>query len=387
MKGASIVVLGGGAIGASVAYHLAAAGRSDVLVIDRAAEPGSGSTGRATGGFRAQFATAMNVRLSLLARERLRSFEEETGVDPEFETVGYLWVARGGAGLEALRAARAVQHAAGLTEAREVTREEIGRLNPALRLDDVIGGAFCPTDGTVRPLRILEGYRAAAARRGVRFRYGLEATGLARGGDGRVRAVLTARGRIDADAVVNAAGAWAAAVARWAGVDLPVTPLKRQVAVTRPFDRLPATTPMTIFVDDGFHFRVRDGRVLLLWPRPSEAESAFDTSVDPAWIASVAAAARGRVPVLESARIDEAACYAGLYEMSPDRHAILGVAPGCPNLYLANGSSGHGVMHAPALGLLLAEIILSGGATTLDATPLRPTRFSEEAAFPASDLL
>ncbi|HEX7078480.1 MAG TPA: FAD-binding oxidoreductase [Candidatus Eisenbacteria bacterium] len=387
MKGARVVVLGGGVIGASVAYHLAAAGVSDVLVIDRGAEPGAGSTGRATGGFRAQFATPMNVRLSLLARERLRHFAEETGVDPGYETVGYLWLARDEAVLDALRAGRAVQHAEGLIEASEVSPETIASLNPAIRLDGVIGGSFCPTDGTIQPLRILEGYRAAAVRRGARFRYGLEATGLARGGDGRVQAVLTGRGRLDAEMVVNAAGAWAAAIARWAGVELPVVPLKRQVAVTRPFDRLPASMPMTIFADDGFHLRVRDGRVLLLWPSPAGPEGAFDTTVDPGWVASVAALARERVPVLASAPIDEAACYAGLYEMSPDRHAILGPAPGCANLYFANGSSGHGVMHAPALGLLLAEIIVAGAASTLDATPLRPTRFSEGAAFPVSGLL
>lgn len=387
VKHASVVIIGGGVVGASVAYHLAAAGVTDVLVLDRETEPGAGSTGRATGGFRAQFATDMNVRLSLLARERLLRFEEETGVDPGYEAVGYLWIARDEASLAALAAARAVQHAAGFTEARAVTPEEIAALNPALRVDGVLGGAFAPSDGVVRPLDLLRGYRAAAAKRGVKFRYGQEVTGLVRGGDGRIGSVLAGRQRYAAEHVVNAAGPWAAAVARWAGVTLPVAPLKRQIAVTRPFDGLPPAMPMTIFVDDGFHLRVRDGRVLLLWPTAPEAASPFDTTVDPGWVSAVFAKARERVPILGGARVDEALCTAGLYEMSPDRHAIVGVAPGCPNLFLANGSSGHGVMHAPALGLLLAEIIKDGRASTLDVTPLRPTRFEEGAAFPASELL
>ncbi|MGE5175616.1 MAG: NAD(P)/FAD-dependent oxidoreductase [Hyphomicrobiales bacterium] len=387
VKGASVVIIGGGVVGASVAYHLAAAGVADVIVLDRGAEPGAGSSGRATGGFRAQFSTAMNVRLSLLARERLRRFEEETGVDPGFEPVGYLWLARDEAALAALAAARAVQHAEGLTEARAVTPEEIAALNPAVRLDGIVGGAFCPTDGTVRPLDLLHGYRAAATKLGARFRYGQEVTGLVRGGDGRITSILAGRQRYAAERVVNAAGPWAAAVARWAGVTLPVAPLKRQIAVTRPFEGLPPTMPMTIFLEDGFHLRVRDGRVLLLWPTDPDGASPFDTTVDPGWVSAVFAKARERIPVLGGARVDEALCAAGLYEMSPDRHAILGVAPGCPNLYLANGSSGHGVMHAPALGLLLAEILKDGRASTLDVTPLRPTRFDEGAAFPPSELL
>lgn len=386
MKSASVVIIGGGVIGASVAYHLAAAGVADVLVLDRGAEPGAGSSGRATGGFRAQFGTAMNVRLSLLARDLLRRFEEETGVDPGFDPVGYLWIAEHEASLPALESGLAVQHAEGLTETRTVSPEEIARLNPAVRLEGIVGGVFGPSDGTIRPLDVLRGYQVAATRRGVRFRYGQEVTGLVRGGDGRIRSVLAGRQRYDTQAVVNAAGAWAAPVARWGGVDLPVFPLKRQVAVTRPFDALPATMPMTIFVEDAFHLRVRDGRVLLLWPTPAETAAPFDTTVDPGWLTAVAARARRRIPVLESARIDDAACYAGLYEMSPDKHAILGPAPECPNLFLANGSSGHGVMHAPALGQLLAEMLIDGRATALDTFPLRPGRFAEGAPNPGEIL-
>jgi sarcosine oxidase, subunit beta len=199
--------------------------------------------------------------------------------------------------------------------------------------------------------------------------------------------VLTSRGPIGVAAAVNAAGPWASSVAAWAGVELPVSPVRRQAAATVPCDLLPATMPMTIFAADGFHFRVRDGRVLLLRPSPGVEGQPFDDSVDPGWVREVTATAHRRVPVLRQVAIDPEACWAGLYEMSPDKHAILGRAPGCDNLYLVNGSSGHGVMHAPALGQLLAEIMSDGTATSLDVTPLRPTRFAEGAPNPVSGLL
>jgi sarcosine oxidase subunit beta len=269
----------------------------------------------------------------------------------------------------------------------EVDRDDVARLNPALARDGIAGGVFCPTDGFIRPMRLLEGYLAAAARLGVRVEWGVQVNGFCRRNDGTISAVLTSRGPIGVAAVVNAAGAWAAAVADRAGVELPVTPLRRQAAATVPCGLVPETMPMTIFAGDGFHLRVRDGRVLLLWPTPGAEGRPFDCSVEPGWIDRIGALARRRVPVLRDVAIDSTACWAGLYEMSPDKHAILGIAPGCPNLFLANGSSGHGVMHAPALGQLLAEIVSDGAASTLDTRALRPTRFAEGDLNPASGLL
>src|ERR1043165_8039051 len=178
MKRAAVAVIGGGVMGASVAYHLAAAGQRDVLVLDRANAPGAGSTGRATGGFRAQYGTAINVRLSLLARAKLETFRDETGVDPGYVRAGYLWLAVSEPELQSLAAGRRVQHAAGLHEAVGVSPDDIGRLNPAIRLDDVVGGAFCPSDGFIRPLQILDGYLTAAERLGVRARWGVAVTGF-----------------------------------------------------------------------------------------------------------------------------------------------------------------------------------------------------------------
>jgi len=378
-KRAEVVVIGGGVIGASVAHHLAERGVRDIVVLDRAERPGLGSTGKATGGFRAQYGTAINVHLSLLSREKLMRFEEETGVDPGYEQAGYLWLAGSEAALETLRAGNRMQREEGLAEAAMVSRDEIARINPALNLDGVIGGAFCPTDGFIKPLQMLEGYRAAAERAGARFTWGVEARGIERDAAGRVRCVESSEGRIETDVVVNAAGAWARAIAAMAGVDLPVTPLRRQVVPTVPTEALPARMPMSIWAESGFHLRVRDGRVLLLWPTPGDPKDAFGTQIDPRWVDDVAAMARERVPAIREIPMDRPAAWAGLYEISPDKHAILGAAPGCPNLWLANGSSGHGVMHAPALGQLLAEMIVSGDgrAAALDVQPLRPSRFAE----------
>lgn len=382
----TVVVVGGGVIGASVAYHLAARGVRDVVVLDAAARPGEGSTGRATGGFRVQFATAIDVRLALLARAKLRRFADDTGGDCGYVPAGYLWLASDEAELASLRAALAVQRANGVDDAFEVDRGHIAQLNPALRREELAGGTYCPSDGFIRPLGILDGYRRAAERGGARFVWDARVTGFDRARDGRIVAVRTERDVVPTAAVVNAAGAWAAGVARLAGAELPVTPLRRQVAVTVPADVLPASMPMTIFARDGFHLRVRDGRVLLLRPAPG-AHDPFDVSVDPAWIDSVERTAHERVPCLRGVAIDRAACWAGLYEMSPDGHAIVGRAPGVPNLYVASGASGHGVMHAPALGALTAEIVVDGAATSLDVTALRPDRFTSAEPHGARELL
>lgn len=386
MKPAAVAVIGGGVMGASVAYHLAARGTRDVVILDRAARPGAGSTGRATGGYRAQYGTAINVRLSLLTRAKLLRFTDETGVDPGYVPAGYLWLAGSEAEMAALEAGRRVQHAEGLHEAAAVSPEEISRINPALGLDGIVGGAFCPSDGFIRPLGILEGYLAAAGRLGVRTERDVEVVGLRRSARG-ITEVETSRGGIAVEAVVNAAGAWAAQVAAMAGVALPVTPLRRQIVPTAPTNVLPAGMPMTIWAGDGFHLRVRDGRVLLLWPSPGKPGEPFSTEVEPAWMDAVTAMAHARIPVLRDVPVDRAASWAGLYEMSPDKHAILGPAPGCPNFYLINGSSGHGVMHAPALGQLLAEIICDGQATTLDVRCLAPDRFERGEPIPVAELL
>jgi sarcosine oxidase subunit beta len=370
-----VLVVGGGVVGWSVAHHLALAGAGRILVVDR----GGGSTERATGGFRAQFATEVNVRLSLLSRQKLLAFREETGVDPGFLPAGYLFLAGTEAQRERLAAAREVQRAAGCDEAAPVDLEEIRRLAPWIRPLGVVGGAFSPRDGFVRPMEIRRGYVESALRAGVQ-RLEEEVVGLERM-HGALR-VRTSTGAHEAAVVVNAAGPWAGRLGALAGVEVPVQPLRRQVAVTVPTDVLPASMPMIIY-PDGFHLRVREGRVLLLWPSDGAADP-FDVSVEPDWVRTVLAAARERVPALATVPLEST--YAGLYEMSPDEHALLGPSPGLERLFLVNGSSGHGVMHAPALGQLAAEM-LSGERTSLEVSALRPGRFVDGRPNPVRRLL
>jgi sarcosine oxidase subunit beta len=376
----SVVIIGAGVIGASIAWHLTARGVRDVVVLDRGDELGAGSTPRATGGFRAQFATPADIALSLLSREKLIRFEAEIGVDSGYRPYGYLFIARSEQAMAQLRLANELQHASGLPEARVIDADEVRRINPAVEDDAIVGGTFCPTDGFIRAMKILGGYAAAALRNGVRFDFGVAVRGMRIEGD-RLVALETSRGDIYCDVFVNAAGAWAATL----GVDLPVAPLRRQVAATVETDVLSDTMPMTVWADDGFHFRVRDRRVLLLWPDspPPSYDITFDA--DP-WLPRVLAFANERVPCLRDIPIDPAACWAGLYEMSPDHHAILGRAPALANLYLANGSSGHGVMHAPAIGHVIAELIVDG-RTSIDIDSLRPSRFAEGAGIEAPSLL
>jgi sarcosine oxidase subunit beta len=370
-------------MGASVAHHLAARGCRNVLVLERYGRPGEGSTSRATGGFRLQFGSLMHVRLSALSREKLLRFRDETGVDPGYRPRGYLFMVRDEAQLRALRGVLQVQRGAGVEDAYEVGHDEIRRIVPWAHTDDVIGGTFGPSDGFIRPLEIVRGYLETAQRAGVRVEYEagwVECLVSDVDGGRRITGVRAGDREIAAPCVVNAAGPWAGAFAARAGADVPVRPLKRNTGITHPFPKLSDDTPMTICHWDGVHIRVRDGRVLLLWPTDpplQKSPSPFDTTFDPEWLDELLPLAHAYFPILREAQVDRAHCWAGLYEMSPDRHAILGAAPGVEGLYLINGSSGHGVMHSPALGQLLAEIILDRQATSLDVTPLRPSRFLE----------
>ncbi|HEV7570055.1 MAG TPA: FAD-dependent oxidoreductase [Thermoanaerobaculia bacterium] len=375
----SVVIVGAGVIGTSIAYHLAARGVRDVVVLDRGNEPGAGSTPRATGGFRAQFATAADIALSLLSREKLIRFSDEIGVDSGYRPYGYLFIARSEQAMAQLRIANELQHANGLPEARVIDAEEVRRINPAIVDDAIVGGTFCPTDGFIRAMKILGGYFAAAQRLGVRFEFGVTVRGMRIEGD-RIAALETSRGDIHTDVFINAAGAWAGTL----GIDVPVAPLRRQVAATIETDVLSDTMPMTVWADDGFHFRVRDRRVLLLWP--DALPSSFETAFDRSWMTQVLAFTNARIPILRDVPIDPDACWAGLYEMSPDHHAILGRAPALANLYLANGCSGHGVMHAPAIGQVLSELVLDG-QTSIDIHSLRASRFVEGEGIEASALL
>jgi sarcosine oxidase subunit beta len=333
-----IVIAGAGVIGASVAYHLAKRGCKDIVVIDRGEDFGAGSTLKATGGFRAQFDNETEVRLSLLSREKLRAFEDEIGVDSGYRPYGYLFLACNEQELDDLRRAQSVQHACGLHEAQMLSAEEVRAINPKIGDDSIIGGAYCPTDGFIRAKSILRGYADAAQRLGVRFQFNTE---------------LRDWSDVDARVKVEARGAWSGA---------PVFPLRRNVAATVVTDVLAENMPMTIWSGDWYHVRVRDGRVLILWPD--------DPPDDANWMRELTWRTDQRMPILSGIPLEET--WSGFYEMTPDERALLGEWNG---IYYATGASGHGVMHSPALGHLLAELIVDG-RTSIDISELRPDRFS-----------
>ena len=342
-----VLIIGAGVTGASIAHHLASLGIRDVAVIDRAPALGGGSSPRATGGFRAQFETAVNVRLSMLSREKLLRFEEETGVNPGFAQHGYLFLAQSHEVLDSLRAAVRVQHECGATESRVISADEARRINPAIEDDTIVGGTFSPADGFIRAMQILRGYYESASRQGVEFYFDAD------------------RRDFSARVIVNAAGAWAAEIC-----DVPITPAERHVLLTEETDVLSDSMPMTIWTDDGFHLRVRDRRVLLLAPPPL--------------VPLIESMAHERVPSLRDVPIDRTGCWSGFYEMTPDRHAIIGWVD--DGLFVAGGSSGHGVMHAPAIGQVAAEMI-AGVTPSIDVHALRPQRFAEGEAIVSSELL
>ncbi len=374
-------------IGASVAWHLLQRGERDVLVVDAAPEPGKGSTGRATGGYRSQFANAINVRLSLLSRAKLLRFVDDVGVDPEYNPVGYLFLADDAAMLESFREARVVQHAAGLLEACELSLDAAQRISPNVLMDGVIGAAWCPSDGTIRPMKILRGYLDAAQRGGVQVQWNTPVRGMDRDASGRITHVRAGSERIAVGQVVNCAGAWSAPIAAFAGVDLPVRPARRQITCTEPLTTLDDDFPMTIWARDAFHLRVRDGRALLNWPIETLRDDPYALDLDQSLVDRVWAIAQERVPAMRSTALDPDAHWVGLYEMSPDKTVIFGRAPGCENFILVNGSSGHGVMHSPILGQLTAELLCDGATHSLDVRSLRPERFAEGDALPLSGML
>lgn len=381
---ADVVIIGGGIIGSSVAYHLAAAGCTNVLVIEREAHQGKGSTGKSMGGVRAQFSTPVNIQMSLYSINFFGQFDEVVGHPADYRAHGYLFCATGERHLEYLKTNRELQMEFGLKNVELVSTEDISRFVPQLRIDDVIGGTFCPTDGFVDPHSVMMGFMIKARERGVRLWLGAQVTGIEvePAGAGvarrRITGVRTSRGRVSTAVVVNAAGPWAAEVARLTGVALPVEPLRRQLVPTEPFAQLPKRFPMVIDMSTGFHFRREGTGILLAWNDPQETPG-FKTDFDPTFVEKILTRAADRVPCLADAAVNPRRAWAGLYEMTPDHHAIIGPAPGLKGLFFANGFSGHGVMHSPAAGRITADLILKGRSDLIDTSQLRVERFAEGA--------
>lgn len=368
---AAVVIVGGGVVGCSIAFFLARRGLGKEVVLLERDALASGSTGRAAGGIRAQFSTEINVRFSLESQAFFRRFEDETGFPADYREIGYLFLASTEAEKAAFEANVRLQRSLGVTsellepwQAREIV--------PALYVDDLSAAAYSATDGVATPEAVTQAYASVARRCGVRVREGDEVIGIdARGG--RVRGLQTVRGRIETPALVVAAGAWSPYVGRLAGVEIPVSPYRRELFVSEPFAAVPEC-PLTIDLHTGWYFR-REGPGILMAGN-KDPYSSYDTHVDWSRFDQVAAVATHRVPALADAAFDGGKAWAGLYDVSPDDHAILGSVPDVEGLYVATGFSGHGFMHSPATGRLMSELLLDGRVSGIDIEPLSLSRFA-----------
>ena len=375
MRTADVVIVGGGIVGSSIAYQLTAAGCKNVLVVERETHQGKGSTGKSMGGVRAQFSTPVNIRMSLYSIPFYAEFEERLGHPSGYKPQGYLFLATSESHLQYLRTNQDRQKALGLKSARMVSTDDIRKLYPQLRSDDVLGGSFCSTDGFVDPYSAMVGFMSWASAHGAELWRNTEVMEIARDEQG-ICGVETRRGHISTRVVVNAAGPWAAQVAKMVGVDLPVTPLRRMLVPTEPFDDFPRSAPMIIDMSNGFHFRPEGLGFLLAWNDPEETPG-FKTDFEPAFIEKILTRAANRVPCFENLAVNPKRAWAGMYEMTPDHHPVLGAAPGVPGFFLANGFSGHGVMHAPATGKIVADIILKEKSDLVDVGLLGLERFAK----------
>ncbi len=374
-KSYDVIIIGAGVIGAGIAYHLSMCGIKNILVVESAPNAGSGSTSKATGGFRAQFGSQINIKLSQLSRRKLLAFNDEHGIDPCYQQAGYLFLARSNEEMKNLTLANSLQQNTGVKDAMLVTVDEVAKLNPHISRDNIIGGSYCQSDGFISPLNILQGYINSSVKNGVKFLYDTKVTGIKTTPE-RITEIETTHGSLYGNIIVNAAGAYAASIAKMAGEELPVKASKRQVCRIKEPGTLPPQTPMTIWVDSAFHFRMRDGHLILLHPCEPENNENYNTEPEEKWMNNVFRMAKEKLPALSNCSIDKAASWAGLYEISPDEHLILGRSVGLENLYYANGSSGHGVMHSPAIGELLANIIC-GKENEFDVGILSPARFAQ----------
>ncbi|MBM3312189.1 MAG: FAD-binding oxidoreductase [Candidatus Aminicenantes bacterium] len=368
---AEVAIIGGGVIGASTAYHLARRGARGVVLLEREALFGMGSTSKCAGGVRYHFGTDINVRLSLLSLPAFERFEDETGFSADFRKCGYLFVLTSEHDLALFRGL--AERLGRLSIRSELwTEADVRSRLPMMAWPDAVGALWGPDDGLADNGAVVQGYISGAGRLGALCLSGIEVTGLLISG-GRVEGVETTAGTVAVPSVVNAAGAWAGLVGRMAGLEIPVVPSRRQVVVTAPLPEIPADFPFVIDFSQALYFH-REGPALMTGMSNPGQTPGFDESVDEGWELGHLLAAAARMPLLERAGIVRR--WAGLYELTPDRHPILGPVEALRGFYCGAGFSGHGFMHSPAAGLLLAEVILDGRARSLDISPLRLERFS-----------
>ncbi len=370
---AAAVIVGGGISGASIAYHLAKKGLTDVVIIEREKFNAAQATGKCAGGVRAQFSSDINVRMSLLSESKFETLGEELGAEIMFNQKGYLFVCSTPEELANQRKANEIQKSAGLDTVVFLTPDEIKERWPVIRTDDLAGGAFNPRDGFVDPHEVTQGYVNAGRKSGVRQLLETEVLGLRMEG-GKVMGVATTSGDIECGVFINGAGAWCHEIGKMAGVEIPALPYRRVLYITTPMDIIPEDLPMVVDNHTGAYMRRESGGIE--FGRANEKEpSSFNQNPDMEYLENILPYYINRLPFMEDADLSDA--WAGLYSISPDHHAILGRVPGVENMYLACGYSGHGLMHGPAVGQLLAELIVDGEYKTIDASVLSITRFKE----------
>ena len=370
---ADAVIVGAGCIGASIAYHLAQHGMKP-LVLEREKIAGNGSTGHCAGGVRQQFTTPVNVALSKISIEAFARMNDELAYEGElYWPVGYLFCVPDEARWTRFRANVATQRALGVP-VEELTPEEVARRWPLLTTGDLAGATFCASDGLADPHGVTAAYLAAAKRLGATFEFETDVTGI-RVAEGRVQGVVTSRGDVQSPVVINAAGPHAAEVGRMAGIELPVVPLRRQIFTTQPADWVPANFPMVVDVGTGVYMHKESGG-LLLGLADNEEPPSFHTHIDLDFRDRVFMLAFERLPKLEDAAYR--AGWGGLYEDTPDHNAILGEAGEVRGFWLANGFSGHGFMHSPAVGMVIADLV-TGRPPRADVSALAPDRFQRAA--------
>lgn len=377
---AEVVIVGGGVMGTSIAWHLARAGVRDVVLVERD-ELAAGSTSKAAGGVRAQFSDELNIRLGARSLEAFGRFEQEVGQDIGLHRTGYLFLLTTPGQVASFEAGVRLQNSLGVPS-RLLTPEEARRLSPLIRTDGLLAAAYSPDDGHCTPEAVVHGYAAAARAHGARILRHTEVTGIKVRGD-TITAVATTLGRIAAGTVICAAGAWSRAVGAMVGVELPVRPLRRQIAVTGPVPGLPPTLPMTIDFTTSLYFH-REGPGLLLGMSDPDERPGFATDTHDRWIPRLAEAMRRRAPALLD--LPRTGGWAGLYENTPDHNALIGEAPHVSRFLYATGFSGHGFLQGPAVGEVIRDLYL-GRVPFLDISPLSAGRFAADAPRPEANLV
>lgn len=369
---ADIVIIGGGVMGASAAYHLAERGIKNILLLEKEEFFGTGATGRCAGGVRYQFSTDINIRLSIESLPMIARFKEEIGQDVNYRKCGYLLIATNEQDAATFRRNVELQNSLGV-QTELLSGDEVRRRLPLMKFEDAIAGTFNPQDGIVDPNSVVAGYIRAAQKLGVRAITNAEVTGFRLSSD-VIEAVESTRGVVQTRMVLNAAGPWAGLVGQMAGVQIPIVPLRRQMFTTNPLKEVPEDFPFVIDFAQSLYFH-REGEGLLIGMSNQNEKPGFDQNVDEEFEFLNLEAAIERMPLLE--RASRASHWAGLYEVTPDAHPIFGGSP-VKGFTICTGFSGHGFMHGPVAGKLMAEYILDGKFSTVDVSMLDLARFEEE---------